>query len=167
MIIRVSTAFAAMLLTTTALAGPTDVAAPAGATLLLAAAAEGVQIYRCDPKDSGFSWVFQAPEAALFDSEGRQVLAHFAGPSWKQPDGTTLVGEVVAKADAPIPHAVPWLLLKAKSHEGDGQLAKADFIRRVDTKEGTAPTAGCDAAHAGQEARMRYSAIYEFYQGGK
>jgi hypothetical protein len=164
---RVSTAFAALLLATAARAEPAEIAAPSGARLLLAAAAEGVQVYGCEAKDQDFAWVFKSPEAGLFDGEGRQIIAHFAGPSWKQPDGTILVGEVIAKADAPSPHAIPWLLLKAKSHEGEGQLARADFIRRIDTKGGTAPASGCDAAHAGQEARMLYSAVYEFYQGEK
>jgi Protein of unknown function (DUF3455) len=148
-------------------ADPAAVAPPAGAVLMLAAPAEGVQIYACDAKDQGFAWVFKAPEAALFDAEGRQILSHFAGPSWKSADGTTLVGEVAGKADAPAPGAIPWLLLKTKSHEGSGPLAKAGFIRRIDTKGGAAPAAGCDAGHAGNEARMRYSAVYEFYEAGK
>ncbi len=90
-------------------------------------------------------------------------MTHFAGPSWKAEDGTTLVGEVMAKADAPKPGAIQWLLLRVKSREGSGPLAKTTFIRRIDTVGGTPPAAGCDAGHAGKEARMRYSALYEFY----
>jgi len=158
---------ASLLCTVTAQADPAAVAPPAGAKLLLSAPAEGVQIYACQAKGQGFAWAFKSPEAALFDTDGRQIISHFAGPSWKSADGTTLVGEVTAKADAPLPDAVPWLLLKTKSHDGTGPLAKAEFIRRVDTKGGTAPSAGCDAGHAGTEARMRYSALYEFYEAGK
>jgi len=150
----------------TAAADPASVAPPEGTKLILSAQAEGVQVYACEAKDQGFAWVFKAPEAALFDQGGRQILHHFAGPSWKSDDGTTLVGEVVAKADAPAPDAIAWLLLKAKSHEGTGTLAKAGFIRRIDTKGGNAPTGGCDKAATGQEARMRYSATYEFYGAG-
>jgi hypothetical protein len=148
-------------------AAPADIAAPNGATLLLAAAAEGVQIYACESGAQGFAWVFKAPEAALFDGDGRQILSHFAGPSWKAEDGTTLVGEAVAKADAPKPGAIVWLLLKVKSREGSGPLAKAGFVRRIDTAGGMPPAAGCDAGHAGKEARMRYSAVYEFYAAGE
>jgi hypothetical protein len=158
---------ASLLGAAAAQADPAAVAPPEGAKLLLAAAAEGVQIYRCQAKDQGFAWVFKSPEAALFDTDGRQIISHFAGPSWKATDGTTLVGEVTAKADAPTPDAIPWLLLKTKSHDGTGPLAKAGIIRRVDTKGGIAPKAGCDAGHAGTEARMRYSAVYEFYEAGK
>jgi hypothetical protein len=158
---------AALLLTAAAHAAPAEIAAPNGATLLLAAAAEGVQIYACESGAQGFAWVFKAPEATLFDGDGRQILSHFAGPSWKAEDGTTLVGEAVAKADAPKPGAIVWLLLKVKSREGSGPLAKAGFVRRIDTVGGMPPAAGCDAGHAGKEARMRYSAVYEFYAAGE
>ena len=158
---------AGLLLAAVAEAAPADIAAPNGAKLLLAAAAEGVQIYTCESGAQGFAWVFKAPEAALFDGNGRQIMSHFAGPSWKAEDGTTLVGEVMAKADAPQPGAIQWLLLRVKSREGSGPLANAGFVRRIDTAGGTPPAAGCDAGHAGKEARMRYSAVYEFYAAGE
>jgi hypothetical protein len=101
---------AALLLTAVAQAAPAEIAAPNGARLLLAAAAEGVQIYACETGAQGFARVFKAPEAALFDGDGRQIISHFAGPSWKAEDGTTLVGEVVAKADAPTPGSIVWLM---------------------------------------------------------
>ncbi len=156
-----------LLLAAVAEAAPADIAAPEGARLLLAAAAAGVQIYTCETGDQGFAWTFKAPEAALFDGAGRQITAHFAGPSWRAEDGTTLVGEVVAKADAPKPDAIAWLLLRVKSREGSGPLAKTGFVRRIDTVGGTPPAGGCDAGHAGKEARMRYSAVYEFYAAGE
>jgi len=40
---------------------------------------------------------------------------HFGGPTWKLDDGSAVVGEVIAKADAPEPDAFQWLLLRAKS----------------------------------------------------
>jgi hypothetical protein len=55
------------------------------------------------------------------------------------------------------------LRLRAKSHEGNGPLASVAFIRRVETKGGIAPRAPCDAAHVSEQARMRYSAIYQFF----
>src|SRR6185295_9090958 len=84
---------------------------PKGAPLLLEVDADGVQIYTCEAKDQGFAWVFKAPEANLFDKQGRQIGTHFAGPSWKLADGS-VVGEVAARADAPSSGAIPWLLLK-------------------------------------------------------
>jgi hypothetical protein len=82
-------------------------------------------------------------------------------------DGSAIVGEVIAKADAPEKGAVQWLLLRAKSHDGQGILAEAAFIRRIDTKGGVAPTAGCDAGHISEQVRMRYSAVYQFFSAAK
>ena len=136
---------------------------PQGSALLLAVMADGVQIYSCEAKGSTFEWSFKGPEANLFDKQGRQIGTHFAGPAWKHLDGSEVVGEVVAKLDAPEPDAVQWLLLRAKSHEGAGTLSQAAFIRRADTKGGVAPKTGCDASHLSQQARMRYSATYQFF----
>jgi hypothetical protein len=136
---------------------------PAGARLLVEAEADGVQIYTCTAKGAGFEWVLKAPEANLFDKKGLLVATHFAGPTWKTGDGAAVVGEVVTRADAPAAGAIPWLLLKAKSHDGTGGLAAAAFIRRAETKGGVAPPSGCDAAHPGAEVRMRYSALYQFF----
>src|SRR5215470_2012550 len=74
---------------------------PPGSVLLSELLADGVQIYTCEAKSGGFEWSFKAPEANLFDRQGRQVGTHFAGPTWKMADGSAVVGEVVAKADAP------------------------------------------------------------------
>lgn len=142
------------------------VPAPNGAPLLLAVDADGVQIYTCEAKDQGFAWAFKAPEANLFDKQGRQIGTHFGGPTWKFADGS-VVGEVAARADAPSSGAIPWLLLKPKSHEGSGVAANAAFIRRADTKGGAAPTVGCDAAHKGEQARIRYYALYQFFGAAK
>lgn len=143
------------------------VAPPQGAMLALEVVADGVQIYACEAKGSSFEWVFKSPEANLFDRSGRQVGTHFAGPSWKTEDGTSIVGEIVAKQDAPEKGAIPWLLLRAKSHEGTGPLAETAFIRRADTRGGAAPGSGCDPAHNGTQARMRYSATYQFFTAAK
>jgi hypothetical protein len=162
---------AGCLIATLALSGAAHAAdelvpAPKGAPLLLEVDADGVQIYTCEVKDDGFAWVFKAPEANLFDKQGRQIGTHFAGPSWKMSDGA-VVGEAVARADAPTSGAIPWLLLRAKSNEGSGPLSTVAFIRRIDTKAGSAPAGGCDAAHKGEQARMRYYALYQFFGAAK
>jgi hypothetical protein len=140
---------------------------PQGSAQVLEAIADGVQIYACEAKDQGFEWAFKAPEATLFDKQGRQIGTHFAGPSWKTDDGGSVVGEVAARADAPDKGAIPWLLLRAKSHDGPGILSTVAFIRRAETKGGTAPGTGCDAGHRGEQARMRYSATYQFFGAPK
>ena len=148
-------------------ADQTGVAPPQGSALLLEVTADGVQIYTCEAKGNLFEWSFKAPEANLFDKQGRQIGTHFAGPTWKMADGSAIVGEVVAKTDAPEKDAIQWLLLRAKAHEGQGILGEAAFIRRTDTKGGVAPTAGCDAGHISEQVRMRYSALYQFFSAPK
>jgi hypothetical protein len=66
----------------------------------------------------------------------------------------------VASPDAT---SIPWLLVKVLTHEGTGMLSRATSIQRINTKGGKAPDAGCDAAHAGEEVRVSYSADYVFY----
>jgi hypothetical protein len=148
-------------------ADPAAVAPPEGSTPVLELVADGVQIYTCDAKEGGFDWSFTAPEANLFDKQGRQVGTHFAGPTWKIDDGSEAVGEVVAKADAPEPRGIQWLLLRAKSHQGSGVLSTVAYIRRTETKGGLPPSTGCDATHKSQQARMRYSATYQFFSAAK
>jgi hypothetical protein len=148
-------------------ADQTGMAPPQGSALLLEVTADGVQIYTCEAKGNLFEWSFKAPEANLFDKQGRQIGTHFAGPTWKMADGSAIVGEVVAKTDAPEKDGIQWLLLRAKAHEGQGILGEAAFIRRTDTKGGVAPTAGCDAGHISEQARMRYSALYQFFSAPK
>jgi hypothetical protein len=148
---------------TSAFAAEPTVTAPRGAKLLLRTAAQGVQIYTCQRASDGYHWVFSAPEAALFDAAGQQIGTHFAGPSWQMDDGSKIVGEVVAQTAAPEPHAITWLLLRVKSHEGSGVLSGVEYVRRIDTQGGTAPAGGCDAAKESSKARMRYTAHYLFY----
>ena len=59
--------------------------------------------------------------------------------------------------------SVPWLLLKGISPTGSGLLSKVEFIRRSDTQGGAAPATGCDVQHAGELARVPYTATYSFY----
>ncbi len=94
-------------------------APPPGSNLLFSARADGVQVYVCTQTDKGLSWVFNGPSAALFSDKGRQIGVHEKGPLWTLADGSGVTGELVAKQDAPKPGAVPWLLLKVKTHVGD------------------------------------------------
>jgi len=132
---------------------------PAGSRLLLQVDGVGVQVYRC----ASGAWTLFGPDAALFDSTGRQVGTHFKGPGWKLADGSEVHAKVASSHPAPDAGAVAWLLLAATDHLGAGTLALADYVTRTDTRGGAAPASGCDAAHDGAEVRMRYSAVYRFY----
>jgi Protein of unknown function (DUF3455) len=138
-------------------------AVPAGNELEFGYPAVGVQIYACQATSTTFAWVFQAPEANLFDRRGRVVAAHFAGPTWEAKDGSKVVGAKIA-AFTVDPSAIPWLLLQAASHSGDGRMSEVSYIQRLETRGGVAPATGCDASHVGDIARVDYTATYFFYE---
>lgn len=144
---------------------PESLKAPAGGQVILAAHATGVQIYVCQAgADQKYGWVLKAPEAELTDLTGKKIVHHFAGPTWKHVDGSEVKGKVVAKQDAPKPDAIPWLLLAAASHTGDGILSHVTSIQRIHTEGGLAPAANtCDASANGKESRSVYAADYYFY----
>ena len=144
---------------------PENLKTPAGEEVILAAHATGVQIYACQPgADQKFAWVLKAPEAELTDSAGKKIVHHFAGPTWKHMDGSELTGKVIAKHDAPKPDAIPWLLLAAASHTGEGILSRVTSIQRIHTEGGLPPAVNtCDAAASGKESRSAYAADYYFY----
>ncbi len=125
---------------------------------------QGVQIYRCEPSADGFAWHPKGPEAVLYDAAGAKVGTHFAGPTWRANDGSSVVGEVVASSASPDADAVPWLVLRARSHAGAGAFASTTFIARVRTAGGAAPARGCDPGHAGLESRVPYSATYMLFR---
>jgi len=94
---------------------------------------------------------------------GSRTLRHYAGPTWEANDGSKVVGEVKARADAPDADAIPWLLLTAKSTSGSGVLASTLSVQRVQTAGGKAPASGCGPAQAQQEIRVPYTATYYFF----
>ena len=145
---------------------PETLKVPATQVLSLETQATGVQIYECKvSKDDPmrFEWVFKAPEAELFDSTGKRIGRHYAGPTWEADDGSKVVGEVRARDNGPDPNAIPWLLLSAKSTSGHGVFSQTQSIQRVHTAGGKAPEEGCNQAQAGKETRVPYNAKYYFY----
>lgn len=128
------------------------------------ARAEGVQIYVCRPDAAGqAAWTLKAPEAALYDAKGEVIGKHFAGPTWKHNDGSEISAKMVARADAPDPGSIPWLLLSVSSNSGPGVFSRMTTIQRIHTAGGLAPETGCSEATREQEFRSQYSAAYFFY----
>lgn len=149
-------------------AAPTDVPeklkAPASEKLIFAAHATGSQIYVCQAgPDNNLAWVFKAPQADLHDASGAVIGSHFAGPTWKDKDGSEVTGKLVARQDSPDSDSVPWLLLSATAHSGSGILERVTTIQRLHTKGGQPPQSGCDESHRGTEVKRPYSADYYFY----
>jgi hypothetical protein len=122
----------------------------------------GVQIYTCTPTGDSFAWQFKAPEATLLDPLGQEVGRNFAGPTWQAKDGSAVVGEVVASSTGEA-GAIPWLVLRAKTHAGQGLFDTVKYIVRSRTVGGVAPASGCDKDHAGTESRVDYTAIYTLF----
>lgn len=138
-------------------------------TLVATLSAAGVQIYACraEPGDAAapFRWVFVAPDARLLDARGRIVGHHGAGPHWRADDGSRLDGTLKARADAPSPGTIAWLLLSTTaSGTSPGRFAGVSSVQRVNTTGGAAPTGGCDAGKAGAQAHVPYTADYRLFR---
>ena len=148
---------------------PGPLQAPPGEKVILVGHATGVQIYVCQAgTNPPFAWMLKAPEADLTDASGKKIIHHFAGPTWKHIDGSEVVGRVVLKQDAPKPDAIPWLLLTATNHAGQGVLTRVTSLQRIHTDGGVPPNANtCDTSKVGQESRSAYSADYYFYAAEK
>jgi hypothetical protein len=142
---------------------PQQLQSPPNEQLLLQVHAKGDQVYTCKADAAQFTWTLKAPDAQLFDQNGKPFGKHFAGPSWEANDGSRVTGKAVANAPSPDTNSIPWLLVNIVTHEGSGVLSRATTIQRLNTKGGKAPASGCDASHVGQEARAPYSADYFFF----
>jgi uncharacterized protein DUF3455 len=142
---------------------PQQIQAPAKEQLFLQVHAKGDQVYSCKSEGTQFTWTLKAPDAQLFDNNGKNFGKHFAGPSWEANDGSRVTGKAIANAPSPDAESIPWLLVTVISHEGNGVLSRATSIQRLNTKGGNAPASGCDSSHADQEVRVPYSADYLFY----
>lgn len=145
---------------------PANLVPPKDSAMIFELHARGVQIYTCEPSPddaSSFVWTFNAPEAELFNENGEVVGRHFAGPTWQGYDGSAVVGQVIERAASPEDGSIPWLLLGAKSHEGNGVFSSITYIMRLDTAGGVAPADGCDKDNAGAEVREPYEATYALY----
>ena len=142
---------------------PQELQPPPNEQLVVQVHAKGDQIYVCKADGAQAAWTLKAPDAQLFDKDGKAFGKHFAGPSWQANDGSQIIAKAAATVASPEPDSIPWLLLKVMSHSGDGVLSRVTSIQRLNTKGGKAPASSCDTAHVGQEVRVPYSADYLFF----
>jgi len=143
---------------------PAALAVPAGNRLAFSLFARGTQDYVCKQASDGtYAWTFVQPDAVLYGPSGHVAGHHYAGPTWEAKDGSTVVATRLAGATVDVT-AIPWLLLQATTHTGDGRMAKVTYVQRLDTVGGLAPTTGCDVAHAGASADVDYTAKYSFFR---
>jgi uncharacterized protein DUF3455 len=148
---------------------PASLQPPKGEKVSLEVHATGWQIYICsNDADSNPKWTLKAPDADLLDQKGKVVGHHSAGPVWKYKDGSEVTAKAAAHADSPDGKSIPWVLLTATGHSGQGKLASITSIQRVHTLGGQPPAAAeCDASKANAEARSSYTADYYFYAPSK
>src|SRR5882724_2657631 len=109
MLARLPFAFAALVLFAVSVVAeeiPAKLALPQGGTLLGKYPAKGVQIYLCRARGAANEWDFKAPEAELVDAQGRPFARHYAGPTWEAPDGSKIVGKIIASEPAPQTSAI-------------------------------------------------------------
>ncbi|GIF25694.1 hypothetical protein BJ973_003972 [Actinoplanes tereljensis] len=120
----------------------------------------GTQNYTCVVPDGATVGAFtgkSTPEAQLLGTGGR--IHHFAGPSWQSTRDQSLV-----TAGSPITSAregtIPELRLTVLTHTGKGILDKADYINRLLTSGGVAPTTSCAKDEV---KKVPYGAVYVFW----
>ena len=143
---------------------PDQIKAPANEDVILVAHATGSQIYTCELTGATYGWKLKAPDAELRDSQGTIIGHHFAGPAWKHNDGSETIGKAVAKVDSPQADSIPWLLVTATGHSGNGAFTRVTSIQRIHTQGGQPPSAAdCNASKLNNEARSAYTADYYFY----
>jgi uncharacterized protein DUF3455 len=144
---------------------PDQIKAAPAELVVLRAHASGSQIYVCQPgTEDKPAWTLKAPEAELHDEHGARIGRHYAGPTWKLDDGSEVTGTAVARVDSPNPDSIPWLLLSATGHSGNGVLTHISTIQRINTKGGQPPPPdGCNASTLNLEVKSAYAAEYYFY----
>lgn len=134
-------------------------------SVMMAVAARGVQVYECRARrdqPTAYEWAFLMPQATLFDLNGRKIGEHYEGPTWEASDGSRISGVLKARADAPQPDAIPWLLLSTTSAGAKGLFSSVTSVQRVNTIGGVAPRIVCMEGNAGAVARVPYTADYYF-----
>jgi hypothetical protein len=129
---------------------PPEHSRPIGAYVVAA----GTQNYTCA---GGVFPTTSTPEAQLIGTGG--WIHHFGGPSWQsERDQSLVVGG--AKVAVTKTGTIPWLLVTVAHHTGAGILAQADYINRLYTSGGVAPTRTCTD---GEVVKVKYSAVYVFW----
>lgn len=128
--------------------------------------AEGEHVFECKPAGgpTGFRWTFVAPDATLF--EGARTAATQTVPNlWEAASDRSSVTGVVRATQPAADGDLPWALYGAQPLAEEGMFAGVTGIQRVNTSGGVAPSADCDAAVAGSELRVPFTAEYYFYRG--
>jgi hypothetical protein len=134
-----------------------EIAVPAGSKLVFHTYAAGVQKYEWD----GATWAPRGPQAKLYsDAAGTdEVGIHYGGPTWESNSGSLVVAQLKTPCEVG-PADIPWLRLDQVRSQGPGIFDGVDFIQRVNTVGGRAPTT---PGAPGELRNVPYTAEYFFY----
>jgi hypothetical protein len=78
--------------------------------------------------------------------------------------GAKSPGKAIAKVDSPQADSIPWLLVTATGHSGNGAFTRVNTIQRIHTQGGQPPAAAdCNPSKQNNEAKSAYTADYYFY----
>jgi hypothetical protein len=137
---------------------PSALQVPAGNHLVVSLhVIQGVQVYGC----SDGSWTFKEPDADMGVSN-RPIVLYTAGPEWVSTvDGSAVWGMPLASANRT--GTIPELLVKAVKNRGDGLFGSVDYIQRLDTFGGLAPSGSCTN---GAITASQYFATEDFWAPG-
>ena len=70
----------------------------------------------------------------------------------------------MARVDSPDSDSIPWLLVTATGHSGEGVFSRVTSIQRIHTKGGLPPPAAdCNGSKQNLEVKSSYTADYYFY----
>ena len=144
---------------------PEAVRVPAGEMQKMSTTGVGEITYECrEKKDMAgqFEWGFVAPVATLNDALGKPVGKYYAGPTWEANDGSKFTGKQVAVAPA-APGNIPLQLVKAEPAMGAGAMQGINYVQRLKTQGGVAPSAPCTMANKMERRQVAYQADYVFY----
>lgn len=139
-----------------------NIKTPSDQVPVLQLSAQGVQIFRCEKRETGMAWTFRQPEAELFDASGKAVGRHGASLTFEHIDGSRLLATIVANDEAPQSTDLRWLLMTTRSFN-HGAFERVTYVQRVSTRGGM-PPARCETGQSGQLLRVDFTADFVFYR---
>ena len=145
------------------LAEPGGITIPDHTRIVTALQAEGVQVYEARAQPNGsLGWSLVGPDAKLETLDGQLAGLHSVGPRWKANDGSEVkaVKPPIQNWKSPDPKSAAWLLVEVSSEGSNGLLSGVQYVARVSTIGGAAPSEA--PTQAGEKKSVAYKAIYLF-----
>jgi len=143
---------------------PAALQPPPGNVFVYSMRADGDRIYVCEAGAGGdYAWASRGPDATLQNRLGEPVGRYTAGPTWSASDGSSMRGEVRQSVEGPRRRATPWLLFEISSRGGSGIFSSVTYVQEVQTIGGLPPGEPCTQSQSGQERRVDFNALYNFF----